>query len=189
MTFEPVPILFFRLIWDGHHVHFPLRINAVNMKELHVVPETAHPFGRKGLALAGAWGQLATPETAGLLILDGDVVIDPHDYVMMWAAIQKEPTAVHIGPTRLWPVSKNDLDGWAWGHCRDNQFSQVMEMNPDFFAFNFTYVPRRVIELAVKAGLKNTQYPGVDKLMSRTARQAGVPMRVVEDCQPKHLHY
>ena len=55
-----------------------------------------------------------------------------------------------------------------------------MEMHPDFFAFNFTYVPRRVVELAIKAGLKNWQSPQVDRMMSRTARQAGVPMRVVE---------
>jgi hypothetical protein len=182
-------ILFCRLIWDGHHVQFPLRISGVPMKDLHVAPETAAPFGRKGLAIASAWAQLQEPEMTGLLILDGDVVIDPYDYHVMYRAIEKEPDAVHIAPVRLWPISKSDIDGWAWGHCRDNHFTSAPTPDPDFFSFNFTYVPRRVVELAVKAGLKNWQYPQVDRMMSRTARLAGVPMRVVEDCQPKHLHY
>jgi hypothetical protein len=181
--------VFFRLLWDGHHIKFPLHLAGVNMKDLHVAPETSAPFGRKGLALASAWAQLVDPDMGGMLILDGDVVIDPYDYVQMYAAIQKDPAAVHIAPVRLWPVSKNDLDGWAWGHCRDGQFTQEMTLDPDFFSFNFTYVPRRVIELAVKAGLKNWQYPQVDRFMSRTARQAGVTMSVVTACRPKHLHY
>ena len=181
--------MFLRLIWDGHHIKFPLRIAGVNMKDLHVAPETSAPFGRKGLALASAWAQLAEPDMTGLLILDGDVVIDPCDYIHMYAAIQQEPTAVHIAPVKLWPISKNDLGGWSWGHCKDNNFTQEMTLDPDFFAFNFTYVPRRVIDLAVKAGLKNWQFPHVDQGMSRVARQAGVRMRVVEACQPKHVHY
>jgi hypothetical protein len=189
MLEEPKPMLFFRLIWDGHHTWFPLRLAGVNMKELHVVPETAHPFGRKGLALAGAWLQLADDATAGMLILDGDVAIDPWDYVTMYDAIQKEPDAVHIAPVKLWPVSRNGQESWAWAHCRNGQFSQVLERDPDFFSFNFTYVPRRVVELAIRAGLKNEQFPNVDRAVSRAARNAGVPMRVVELCQPKHLHY
>jgi len=183
------PFMFLRLIWDGHHVRFPLRIAGVNIKELHVVPETAHPFGRKGLALAGAWKQLAEPDMSGLLILDGDVAIDPYDYMMMYVAIQKDPAAVHIGPTKLWPISKMDLDGWAWGHCRGNVWGQLMELNPDFFAFNFTYIPRRVIELAIAKDLKGKQFPHVDQHISRVAREAGVRMNVVEECSPKHMHY
>jgi hypothetical protein len=182
-------LLFLRLIWDGHHIHFPLRLHGVNMKELHVAPETSAPFGRKGLALASAWTQLVEDDMSGLLILDGDVVIDPFDYHIMYTAIEKEPDAVHIAPVKLWPASKSDINGWAWGHCKNNHFTSVMTLDPDFFAFNFTYVPRRVVELAIKAGLKNWQYPQVDRMMSRTARQAGVPMRVVEACQPKHLNY
>lgn len=181
--------LFFRLIWDAHHVWFPLRINSVNMKELHVAPETAHPFGRKGLALAAAWKQLSDDGTPGMLILDGDVVIDPYDYVMMYNAIMGDPEAVHIAPVRIWPVSKNDLNGWSWAHCLEGRFSQVMEMNPDFFSFNFTYVPRRVIELAIGDGLKDKQFPHVDQHMSRSARKAGVRMNVVDACRPTHLHY
>ena len=182
-------MMFFRLIWDGHHVKFPLRIHGVNMKDLHVVPETSAPFGRKGLALASAWTQLVEEHMTGMLILDGDVVIDPYDYHVMEQAVMKEPTAVHIAPVRLWPTSKADINGWAWGHCKDNEFTARPTSDPDFFSFGFTYVPRRVVELAIKAGLKNWQYPVVDQQVSKTARQAGVPMRVVMDCQPKHLNY
>jgi hypothetical protein len=181
--------MFLRLIWDAHRVSFPLRISGVPMKELHVVPETAHPFGRKGMALAGAWQQLEEEDMTGLLILDGDVVIDPWDYHMMYQAIQEDPLAVHIAPVRLWPISKGDINGWAWGHCKDNNFTAQMTLDPDFFAFNFTYIPRRVVEMAVKAGLARWQYPQVDRNMSKQARIAGVRMNVVTDCQPKHLHY
>jgi hypothetical protein len=189
VTFQPVEFMFLRVIWDAHHVKFPLRIIGANIKELHVQPEPAQPFGRKGLALASAWKQLAEPAMAGLLLLDGDVVIDPHDYLMMLTAIHTEPDAVHIGPAKLWPVSLNSLPGWAWGHCKNGQFGQEMTEDPDFFAFNFTYLPRRVIELAIGKGLKGWQFPNVDTNMSRVAREARIPMRVVKDCHPKHMHY
>ena len=187
--FKPVEFMFLRVIWDAHHIHFPLRIVGANIKELHVVPETAHPFGRKGLALAGAWKQLATPEVEGVLILDGDVVIDPHDYMMMLVAIHQDPAAVHIAPVKLWPSSKNDLGGWAWGHCRDGKYGQELELHPDFFAFNFTYIPRVVMEMAVADGLRNWAFPEVDRSMSRSARKARVRMTVVEGASPKHMHY
>jgi hypothetical protein len=186
---DRAPFLFLRVIWDAHKIRFPLDIVGANIKELHVVPEPSHPFGRKGMAIAGAWKQLQEPDMSGILLLDGDVLIDPYDYIHMLAAIYQEPTAAHIAPVKLWPISKGDLDGWAWGHCRNNNFSQEMELNPDFFAFNFTYVPRKAIELAIARGLKSEQFPHVDQFVSRAARDAGIRMHVVEACQPKHLHY
>lgn len=186
---KPVHFMFFRIIWDAHIVRFPLRLASANIKEVHVSPEPGAPFGRKGLALAAAWKQVAEPDTAGVLLIDGDVLIDPHDYTMMREAIQAEPGAVHIGPAKLWPTSKNDLSGWAWGHCRNGVFTQEWTEDPDFFAFNFTYVPREVMELAIRKELRNKQFPEVDRFVSRMAREAGIPMRVVKDCHPKHMHY
>lgn len=188
---EPVQYLFVRVLWDAHSISFPLRMPFANIKEVHVAPEPTHPFGRKGLVLASAWKQATTdrPDIMGMLILDGDVMIDPHDWFMMRQAIQMEPDAVQIAPVRLWPVSLGDLPGWAWGHCRDGNFTQEMTEDPDFFAFNFTYIPRRVIELAIAQGLKGWQFPNVDTNVSRVARNAKVPMRVVKDCSPKHMHY
>ena len=188
-----VPFLFVRVIWDAHTISFPLRIHTYNMRELHVSPEPAHPFGRKGLVLASAWQQLGTAEgqlpAAGMLLLDGDVMIDPHDMIMMHGAILTEPTAVHTAPVRLWPVSKNDLEGWAWGHWKNSQPGQGECDDPDFFSFNFTYVPRAVLDAAVKSGLKGWQFPNVDRRMSAVARATKTPIRVVKDCLPKHMHY
>lgn len=47
MEITPVEFMFLRVIWDAHHIKFPLRITGANIKELHVQPEPAHPFGRK----------------------------------------------------------------------------------------------------------------------------------------------
>jgi hypothetical protein len=190
VTLEIPSFIFLRVIWDAHHVKVPLaRIFGSSMKELHVAPEPGHPFGRKGLALASAWKTLARPDTAGMLLLDGDVLIDPHDYLMMLSSLVTEPDAIHIGPAKLWPVTMGDAPGWVWGHCRNAEWSQEMTENPDFTAFNFTYVPRRVWELAIGKGLKGWVFPEVDRGVSRVAREAKVPMRVVKDCHPKHMHY
>ena len=184
-----VPYLFLRVIWTAHRVAFPLHITGFNIKEVQVSPEPAAPFGRKGLVLASAWKQLAKPDTAGVLLLDGDVLVDPHDVMMMLVALTKDPDAVHIGPAKLWPVTMGDAPGWVWGHCRNAEWSQVMTTNPDFFAFNFTYIPRRVVELAIAKGLRTKVFPEVDRHVSRMAREAGIRMHVVEDCHPKHMHY
>ncbi len=181
--------MFLRVIWSGHRVKFPLMIPGSNMRELIVSPEPSHPFGRKGLAIASAWAQLEEEAMAGLLILDGDVAIDPYDYHLMFEAVQADPAAVHIAPARLWPASRGDIYGWSWAHCKNGNFTHLPTPDPDFFSFNFTYLPRRVVELSVRAGLKNWRFPHVDQMVSRTARQAGVPMNVVDACQPKHLHY
>lgn len=185
----PVPYLFLRIIWTAHRVQFPLLMPVFNIKEVRVSPEPAAPFGRKGLVLASAWKQLAKPDTAGVLFLDGDVVVDPHDVMMMLLAINKDPAAVHIAPAKLWPVTMGDAPGWVWGHCRNAEWSQVMTMDPDFFAFNFTYVPRKVIETAIGKGLRGKVFPEVDRHVSKTARELGTRMSVVEDCYPKHMHY
>jgi hypothetical protein len=94
-------IICIRLDWN--HTAIPLRI-ASKYFTLHVAPEPAHPFGRKGLALAGAWHQLTGPDIAGMLILDGDVAIDPHDHHHMLAAIDKDPHDTIYTASRRWPV-------------------------------------------------------------------------------------
>jgi hypothetical protein len=188
---EPVQYLFVRVIWDAHSISFPLKMPLANIKEVHVAPEPSHPFGRKGLVLASAWKQATDgrPDITGMLIVDGDVLIDPHDWIMMRQAIQLEPGAVNIAPAKLWPVSLDALPGWAWGHCKNGNFTQEPTDDPDFFAFNFTYLPRKLMELCIQKGLKGWAFPNVDTNVSRVARQANIPMRVVKDCHPKHMHY
>lgn len=184
----PVGMIFVRVIWDAHVVKLPLALPGARMIELHVQPEPSHPFGRKGLTLASAWTTLATDEHAGMLILDGDVAIDPWDVLMMLAAVQSEPDAVHVAPAKIWRTTTGSEELWTWGHWRGERSQEWCE-DPDFFAFNFTYIPRRVIEEAVKKGLRSWAFPHVDQRVSRTARQLGIPVRVVKDCSPKHMHY
>ena len=181
-------MIFVRVIWDAHVVKLPLALPGARMIELHVQPEPSHPFGRKGLTLASAWTQLAKPEHAGLLILDGDVAVDPWDVLMMMAAVNLEPAAVHVAPAKIWQATTGSDQLWTWGHWRDQRGQEWTE-EPQWFAFNFTYLPRKLIELAITKGLRSKQFPQVDMWVSEVAQKAGIPVRVVKDCAPKHMHY
>jgi hypothetical protein len=179
---EPVESVKVRVDWD--HTAIPLRLREHHFHTVHVAPEPGWPFGRKGLALAGAWHQLAGPLTAGLLILDGDVAVDLVDVGVMFLAIEADPDAVLVAPVRLWPTSTG-LDSWVWGHGRGS-FSQADPDDPDLFSFGFTYLPRKVVE---GTGLGELTYPMVDQAVAAAARDMGVPVRVVRDCTPKHLNF
>jgi hypothetical protein len=179
--------IFVRVIWDAHPVKFPLRLHQVRINELHVSPETAYPFGRKGLVLESGWKQLSDPDSQGLLILDGDVMIDPQDFENMRCAIEADPDCVWVAPARIWPVSTGK-PRWTWGHWKDQPSTEWCD-NPEWFAFNFTYLPAALMTAAIKDSLRLWQFPKVDMNMSRTARKQGIKVRVVPDCAPKHMHY
>lgn len=182
------PFLFVRMNWDRTAPR--LRLDLMRCLDLHYGPEPGWPFGRRGAAMESAWKHQAPPNAAGMLILDGDVIIDPHDYIQMVASVQLIPEAVHVAPVRLWPVSNTDSDRWVWAHWRDgNKTNEYVEQEPDFFCFNFTFLPRRLLELCTKAGLKQWVFPSVDTRVSRVCRDAGIPVRVVPDCFPKHMHF
>jgi hypothetical protein len=172
-----------RLDWDRTAI--PLRLPGFHV--IHLAPEPSHPFGRKGLALAGAWRQLAQNSPDGMLILDGDVAIDLLDLAAMRAAIHVEPSAVHTAPVRLWPASMHG-DSWVWSHWT-GQPSQDDQPAPVRFSFCFTYIPARLIDSAVKAGLESWSFPHVDRLLSLHAKKTGIPVRIVAGCTPKHLHF
>lgn len=178
-----------RLDWDRTAV--PLRA-ARDFFTLHIGPEPAHPFGRKGLALKGAWCQLGNngPEpAAGMVILDGDVAIDPGDIAAMLAAIIAEPGVIHVAPVKLWPVSTK-LPYWTWGHgLHAEGLTQTDHDNPDFFSFCFTYLPRAVIEACIKAGMDRWAFPHVDEQAQVQAGKLGIPVRVVRSAHPVHLNY
>jgi hypothetical protein len=176
-------IVCIRVCWDRTEVPF----YADGFHVVRVSPETAWPLGRRGAALAGAWRQLATPQAAGMLTLDGDVVIDPADYEAMFSALAADPAAVHVAPLRLWPVSTH-ADSWVWGHGR-GVFSQEDTDDPDLFTFGFTYLPRALIGACIKAGMTRWTYPNVDRKVCDQARTLGIPARVVRGASPKHLHY
>jgi hypothetical protein len=176
-------IVFVRVDWDNQAFSLPLP--GIRMHRLHVDPEPAHPFGRKGLILASAWEQLRTPSATGMLILDGDVAIDLYDLSVMLAAINKDPAVVHAAPARLWPRSTGRTS-WVWS-VWDGEQSQELPETPAFTTFCFTYLPALLLARCVRAGLKQQRFPHVDSFVSAKAAAAGIPIRIVPDAAPKHL--
>jgi hypothetical protein len=157
--------------------------------DLHIDPTPEHPFGSKGHAFSEAWRVLGNKECAGMLLMDADVSIDPIDYSAMGEAVNAEPAAVHTAPVRLWPASTQRAS-WIWGHwCDECKQGQQFCAQPDRFTFSFTYLPRRLLSLADKAGLKGWTFPGVDLRMAAVAKRNNIPVRVVPECHPKHMHY
>lgn len=161
---------------------------ARNFYNLHIDPSPAQPFGAKGSVLSAAWKQLAGKNADGLLILDGDVMIDPEDHKAMLRAIHEHPGAVQVAPARLWPVSTK-RNGWTWAHWATEPSMQREDDGVRWFSFCYTYLPRRLMAAADREGLRSWAYPGVDKRMSETAQKIGIDIRVVGGCHPKHMNY
>ena len=161
---------------------------ARNFYNLHIDPTAEHPFGRKGFVLSNAWKQLAGKNADGLLILDGDVMIDPEDHKAMLRAIHEGPGDVQVAPARLWPVSTK-RNGWTWAHWATEASMEREDTGVRWFSFCYTYLPRALMAAADRAGLRAWTYPGVDKQMSEAAQKLGVGIHVVEGCYPKHMNY
>jgi hypothetical protein len=170
-----------RVCWNG--TELPLRLSRFH--KLHVSPEAEHPFGRKGLALASAWNTLA-PAADGMLILDGDVAVDPYDVAVMMQAIDAQPLSVLVAPVKLWPASTH-LKNWVWGHGI-NAYSQEDADEPNLFTFSFTYLPRLLIEDCIRVGMASWTYPNVDKRVCARAQANKCTVRIVE-CFPTHVNY
>jgi hypothetical protein len=156
---------------------------------LHVSPTNEFPFGEKGKALAGAWKQLNPNNVMdGMLILDGDVAIEPIDMTNMLTAIHHHDKMVVVAPARIWPISTKRKQ-WSWAHWSDKP-SQIMETeNIHWFSFNFTYLPKKLIDQALHDGLVSWTYPRVDMHFSETAVRVKIPVYVAEHVYPKHLHF
>lgn len=172
-----------RFDWDRTAI--PLALPQFRV--VHYGPEPGWPFGRRGLAMQGAWRQLSTAGCAGMLVLDGDVALDLADVAAMKAAIHEAPDLVHVAPVRLWPVSTGQR-AWAWAHGQGG-YSQDDPDEPDVWTFSFTYLPRRLLEAAVKTGLATWTFPGVDRRMHRLARELGIGARTCRAAAPRHLHW
>ena len=183
MTFDPLRL---RIIWNNETPVTPY----MGFRDLHVMPEPEYPFGRKGLGIARAWEEIGIPnEAVGLLILDGDVAIDPNDIREMHEHIWSEPGSVWVAPVRIWPISHLG-SSWTWGHGKDGEFSQTDHENPNMFAFCFTYLPARLVDLANQQhGLREWCYPNVDMFMWELAQQHNIKVDVARNCQPKHMHW
>ena len=178
-------IILVKVNWDKTAVKLEMDRHYYN---LAVCPEPCHPFGQKGMWLQRAWQQLGGYGHAGMLVLDGDVAIDRYDHEMMISAIHFQPDMVHVAPARIWPVSTRQ-ERWTWAHW-SSEPSQVLETEDvKWFSFNYTYLPRKVIERAIKDGLPEGRYPFVDTNVCLSAQRCDAAVNVVITCQPKHLHY
>lgn len=178
-----------RLIWQKPDWEMPVARHPGGLVRFHPIvirPELEHPAGRKGLALKCAWEQMSCGAD-GMLILDSDVAVDPQMIGSMLSAIHAEPEAVHTAPVRIWPVSTMRED-WTWAHWKDSP-SQQIDYEPRWFSFCFTWLPGKLVRSAIKDGLQTWHYPHVDSNMSREAGRIGVPVRVVKDCWPVHVHW
>jgi hypothetical protein len=182
MTYDPLRL---RIIWNNTPPVTPF----MGYRDLHVAPEPEYPFGRKGLALQTAWDELGPSNNAiGMLLLDGDVAIDPHDNRMMHEAIYSDVESIWIAPIRLWPVS-HLAPTWLWGHGKDGLFSQEDVPEPNMFSFCFTYLPEALIYKMIGNGLSQWRYPQVDMFTWETAQEFQIPVRKVTDSHPKHMHW
>lgn len=173
------------VIWNNRPTVTPF----LGFRELHVTPEPDFPFGRKGLTFACAWEHLGVPNDAiGMLILDGDVAIDPHDNRSMHRAIWHDPFKVHVARCKLWPISHQG-EGWVWGHGKDGAFTQEDVPDPDMFSFSFTFLPAALMNEFCASGGDEWSYPQVDMFTWELAQKLGITVHVVEDCTPKHMHW
>jgi hypothetical protein len=155
---------------------------------IHVTPEPEYPVGRKGLMMASAWETLGKRANCdGMIVLDGDVAVDPTHVAAMFDAIDADPQVVWTAPVRIWPVSTHRAD-WVWAHWKDRA-SQNLDNDPLWFSFCFTYLPAQLLNFAIAKGMKTWVYPRVDANVSAQAQKLGVKARMIEDCFPVHLHY
>lgn len=154
-------------------------------------PSAEHPHGLKGAILADLWRDLADSGINGMATKDGDVAADPSDLALLQAAAARQPEAVHTGQLKLWPRSSGHPD-WIYGHQvrsgTEISWTRDRVTSAEQCGTGFAWWPAAVLDKCAEE-LAGTAYPGVDQLLSRTARDLGLPIRVISACQPRHLNF
>jgi hypothetical protein len=184
-----------RVCWNGTQI--PLRL-ASAFYEVNITPSAEYPFGQRGKYMVRAWqmlnsgpvtyGQESYRPADGMLLLDGDVAIDPWDLEVMVDAVREDNQVVHVAPMKLWPVSTR-AESWVWAYG-ENEFRGIEPDGPvNLFTFGFTYLPKLLIHKCIYAGMEEWVYPDVDTNVCMTAMKAKIPVNVVYACQPKHCNY
>jgi hypothetical protein len=161
----------------------------MDMRYIYVDPEPDFPVGRKGLVLARTWQTLNDDgKIKGMIVLDGDVAIDPIDVGFMYAAIDETPEDIITAPVRLWPVSTK-LEGWIWGHGHDVYGPNLDDGPTTRFSFGYTYLPGALLDKCIEKGMKEWVYPDVDRSVSKVAADMGLTVRLLKEATPKHLNF
>jgi hypothetical protein len=178
--------LFVRFNWDHTALPYDPSAPDATFKDIHLQPTPSFPVGRKGLALISYWEQMQRMRPyLGMLIMDGDVAVDPLDIHIMRIYISESPEAVITAPIRLWYEGE-----WFWSHR--GAANMLNDMDPDeihFFSFGFTYLPKSLMEAASDAGIHAESYPYVDEFVSKLAVKMGLEIKLAEGCTPKHMHF
>jgi hypothetical protein len=173
-----------RVIWNNQPPVTPF----MGFRDLFINPEPEYPFGRKGLAFMRAWEEIGIPnECVGILLLDGDVAVDPYDVEQMHVHLYSDVNSVWVAPIRIWPVSHLGAN-WVWGHGED-EFSQENVTNPNCFSFSFTYLPADLVNAMIVNRLEDWCYPMVDYQTHQLACELDCKVQVAHNCSPKHLHF
>lgn len=186
MGVEVSSFLYLHIAWRGEVLKdFP------SFRKVDIIPTNEHPLGRKGYTLTQCWKTMKESHTKGMLILDGDVAIDPVDFALMYNAMRADNDAIHIGPSRIWPKSTGHPD-WIWAHRKfGTTYKDWKEFRTDVdtASFCFTYIPARVINACISSGMEKWIYPEVDKSVFEIARKLEIRYNVVEGCYPKHMNF
>lgn len=185
-------IIYLMIAWKGESIYtgFPYRTPGA-FRKIDITPTNEYPLGRKGYTLAQCWRKMKESHTVGMLLLDSDVAIDPIDFALMDNACRSDSESIHIGPARIWPKSTG-YPHEVWAH---RKFGTGMKewrefrTDVDTASFCFTYIPARVWEACINAGLEKWEFPDVDKELFALARKREIPMKIVDGCLPKHLNY
>jgi hypothetical protein len=178
--------LFARFNWDHSALPFTMHYPYVTFKDIHILPSAEHPTGQKGLALASYWKEQGLDKYTGIVILDGDVVIDPEDFRVMSEAIDARPDIVHTAAVKLWVTTDHGYD-WFWSHS-NGRLTKELILEPTYFSFCFSYLPGGLLYSAMRMGVRDIVYPFVDEFVSVAATQLEIPVNVIP-CEPKHVHY
>lgn len=158
---------------------------------LDIQPEQDYPTGREALRLSEAWLKICTEDIPGVLLLGCDVAADPDDLAAMQTAVFLQPLAVHTGLVKLWPASTGRRE-WMWSHRGGRlghpEAGQLDILHPAYFSLGFVYLPRRLMDLAFP-GYDHWRHGEMDVGLSEIALAVHIPIKVVYDATPKHLHF
>ena len=180
-----------RVVWD-RSAPFSMPGLPGRWHDLHFGPEPGCPAGRRGLALTSAWEAYATGTRAtGLLMLDGDMAIDPRDVSLMLGYIDADPDQVWTAPYRIWPASTG-RPHWTWAHWPGGPHDASQRLETEKIAWcglGFTYLPRALIQDCQAAGLRHWRFPSVDTKICQRAAALHIPIGVADQCEPKHLNF